>query len=194
MEAALLPFEIFCDPVRKQGRGRLNATTRDFRGNESQLANSNHSTRNFVMKMNKGFTLIELMIVVAIIAILAAIALPAYQDYTIRSQVSEGSVLADGAKTAVAEYYSNKGTAPKDNTSAGLASPASIQGKFTATLTVSSGLITAKYGNQANASITNSQLSFSPTFAATAGSTVWKCTSPNLPSKWLPTICRSGSN
>ena len=77
-------------------------------------------------KIQQGFTLIELMIVVAIIAILAAIALPAYQDYVIRSQVSEGAVLSDGAKTAVAEYYSNRGSAPVNNTSAGLASPASI--------------------------------------------------------------------
>ena len=145
------------------------------------------------MKSMKGFTLIELMIVVAIIAILAAIALPAYQDYTIRSQVSEGSVLADGAKTAVAEYYSNRGVAPKDNASAGLATNTSIKGKFTTQLTVNSGLITALYGNKANTSITGSSLSFSPTFAATAGSTVWTCKSV-ISSKWLPTICRSGSN
>jgi len=65
--------------------------------------------------MQKGFTLIELMIVVAIIAILAAIAIPAYQDYLIRSQVSEGAVLADGAKTAVGEYYSNRGVFPPAN-------------------------------------------------------------------------------
>ena len=149
------------------------------------------------MKKMQGFTLIELMIVVAIIAILAAIALPAYQDYVIRSQVSEGSVLADGAKTAVAEYYSNRGTAPTDNTSAGLASAASITGKYVVSLTVSGGLITTKFSKgspqRANSAIDTSTLIFSPTFGATAGSTVWKCSSA-IAAKWLPVICRSGNN
>jgi len=149
------------------------------------------------MKMNKGFTLIELMIVVAIIAILAAIALPAYQDYVIRTQVSEGSVLADGAKTAIAEYYSNKGTAPTDNASAGLASATSITGKYVSQLAVAAGVITATFSKaspqRANSAIDGSTLTFTPTFAATAGSTTWKCASAIAP-KWLPTICRAGSN
>jgi len=149
------------------------------------------------MKKMQGFTLIELMIVVAIIAILAAIALPAYQDYVIRSQVSEGSVLADGAKTAVAEYYSNRGTAPTNNASAGLATSTSITGKYVSQLTVANGLITTTFSNsapqRANASITGSTLIFSPTFGATAGSTVWKCSSA-IAAKWLPVICRSGNN
>ena len=147
------------------------------------------------MKKMQGFTLIELMIVVAIIAILAAIALPAYQDYVIRSQVSEGAVLADGAKTAVAEFYSNRGVAPTDNTSAGLASPASIDGKFVSTVTVSNGKITAVYSSaspqRANAKINSGSLIFSPTF--TGGSTVWTCSSA-ISAKYLPVICRSGSN
>ena len=71
-------------------------------------------------RVQQGFTLIELMIVVAIIGILAAIALPAYQDYTIRSQASEGKILASGGKTAVAEFYNNTGRMPANNSSAGM--------------------------------------------------------------------------
>ena len=150
------------------------------------------------MKKMQGFTLIELMIVVAIIAILAAIALPAYQDYVIRSQVSEGSVLADGAKTAVAEFYSNTGHAPTNNASAGLASSGSIIGKFVNDLSVAGGVITATYSSQgtfrANSKIDTDKLVFSPTFSG--GSTVWTCYSgtPAVQQKYLPVICRAGTN
>jgi type IV pilus assembly protein PilA len=145
------------------------------------------------MKKMQGFTLIELMIVVAIIAILAAIALPAYQDYTIRSQVSEGSVLADGAKTAVAEFYTNKGSMPPSNASAGLAAAGSITGNFTTSLDATGGLIQATFGNSVNLLVANSVLAFSA--VTTAGSVSWICDSSNgatnvLP-KYLPTQCRA---
>ncbi|HEZ6785546.1 TPA: pilin [Neisseria meningitidis] len=94
--------------------------------------------------LQKGFTLIELMIVIAIVGILAAVALPAYQDYTARAQVSEAILLAEGQKSAVTEYYLNHGIWPKNNTSAGVAStPSDIKGKYVQSVTVANGVITA---------------------------------------------------
>ncbi|NZA28346.1 pilin [Luteimonas sp. SJ-92] len=140
-------------------------------------------------KMQKGFTLIELMIVVAIIAILAAIALPAYQDYLIRSQVSEGSTLASGAKTAVAEFYSNRGTFPTANESAGLANAASIVGKYVSNVNAANGTIAATFsGPAANAKISGDILIFSA--ITNAGSIEWTCTSTTIDDKYLPTSCR----
>ncbi|ENV1527258.1 pilin, partial [Neisseria gonorrhoeae] len=94
--------------------------------------------------LQKGFTLIELMIVIAIVGILAAVALPAYQDYTARAQVSEAILLAEGQKSAVTEYYLNHGEWPKDNGSAGVASPSDIKGKYVESVTVENGVVTAQ--------------------------------------------------
>ncbi|HEZ5420422.1 TPA: pilin [Neisseria meningitidis] len=93
--------------------------------------------------LQKGFTLIELMIVIAIVGILAAVALPAYQDYTARAQVSEAILLAEGQKSAVTEYYLNHGTWPKNNTSAGVASSSTIKGKYVQSVEVKNGVVTA---------------------------------------------------
>ncbi|HFA7253049.1 TPA: pilin, partial [Neisseria gonorrhoeae] len=94
--------------------------------------------------LQKGFTLIELMIVIAIVGILAAVALPAYQDYTARAQVSEAILLAEGQKSAVTEYYLNNGEWPKDNGSAGVASSSSIKGKYVKQVEVNNGVVTAE--------------------------------------------------
>ncbi|ENS7452347.1 pilin, partial [Neisseria gonorrhoeae] len=95
--------------------------------------------------LQKGFTLIELMIVIAIVGILAAVALPAYQDYTARAQVSEAILLAEGQKSAVTEYYLNNGKWPADNGAAGVASPATdIKGKYVKQVEVKNGVVTAE--------------------------------------------------
>ncbi|HFC4419889.1 TPA: pilin [Neisseria gonorrhoeae] len=95
--------------------------------------------------LQKGFTLIELMIVIAIVGILAAVALPAYQDYTARAQVSEAILLAEGQKSAVTEYYLNHGKWPSDNSAAGVASsPSDIKGKYVQSVTVANGVVTAE--------------------------------------------------
>ncbi|EMU2827667.1 pilin [Neisseria gonorrhoeae] len=93
--------------------------------------------------LQKGFTLIELMIVIAIVGILAAVALPAYQDYTARAQVSEAILLAEGQKSAVTEYYLNHGIWPENNDKAGVASPSDIKGKYVESVTVTNGVVTA---------------------------------------------------
>jgi type IV pilus assembly protein PilA len=141
--------------------------------------------------MQKGFTLIELMIVVAIIAILAAIAIPAYQNYLIRSQVSEGAVLTDGAKTPVSEFYSNTGYFPKSNGSAGLASSGSITGKYVSNVTVDSagkGQIIATFGGQSNKAIQGEEFILSAT--TSSGSIAWSCKPSTVDSKYLPSSCR----
>jgi type IV pilus assembly protein PilA len=143
------------------------------------------------MKNQKGFTLIELMIVVAIIAILAAIAISQYQDYVIRSQVSEGSSLADGVKTAIGEYYNNRGVWPGSNADAGLASPTSIKGEYVDQVNIAAtatGVIQANYdGDKANAKLAGLYLQFSA--VANSGSIEWHCKSDTLPQKWCPSSC-----
>ena len=141
------------------------------------------------MKKQQGFTLIELMIVVAIIAILAAIAIPAYRDYLIRTQVSEGASLTGGAKVAVDEYYANYGVAPTTNGQAGLAAGNTIKGDYVSSVDVGAkGVIVATFGGtKVNAAITKATLTYTPTF--NDGSTSWVCTG-SMDDKYKPTSCR----
>ncbi len=141
--------------------------------------------------MQRGFTLIELMIVVAIIGILAMIAIPAYLDYAIRSQVANGINLASGAKVAVAEYYQDRGDFPTDNATAGLAAAATIRGKYVTQVVVTAGgNIEVTFGNDVNIKLLNAVLTVSAT--NNDGSLSWACTGDaTLVPKWLPPACRT---
>ena len=138
------------------------------------------------MNAQKGFTLIELMIVIAIIGILAAIALPAYQDYTKRARAAEGLSLAGGAKTAVSEYYSSNNDFPGSNSAAGLAQDTDIHGNSVTKVTVgTSGVITVTYNNKVTSGAT---VLLTP--AVTNGGLTWDCKGGTLASSLRPSECR----
>ncbi|HEZ1466554.1 TPA: pilin [Neisseria meningitidis] len=157
--------------------------------------------------LQKGFTLIELMIVIAIVGILAAVALPAYQDYTARAQVSEAILLAEGQKSAVTEYYLNHGEWPANNSSAGVATSADIKGKYVKSVEVKNGVVTATMlSTGVNNEIKGKKLSLWA--KRQAGSVKWFCGQPvarnannadavaaaktadNINTKHLPSTCR----
>lgn len=137
-------------------------------------------------RAQSGFTLIELMIVVAIIGILAAIAIPAYRDYTVRAKVSEGFSLATPAKTVISEHYLATGNYPSNNNEAGLAESTEIVGNYVTYVEIDGGIITVNYSNEP--ALIGTTLVMTPS-TANPGSLTWACTGTMAP-RYLPANCR----
>jgi type IV pilus assembly protein PilA len=140
-------------------------------------------------KHQKGFTLIELMIVLAIIGILASLAIPAYQTYTIRAQISEGLNLAGPAQSAVTEYNFDHGSFPANNADATLDVPTNYVGTYVDSISVSGATISIRFGNSASTKISGQTVLL--TAAPSEGSIVWSCTTGGVIStNYLPSVCR----
>jgi type IV pilus assembly protein PilA len=161
--------------------------------------------------MQKGFTLIELMIVIAIIGILAAIAIPAYQNYTIRSQVTEGLSLADGWKTSISEFYAQNGSFPTTSGTSGGAGAIAVSGassgKYVSAVNVAAGgQIKVTYGGtQASTKLPLAAILYLSPGLDPNYDVVWVCGSATVPTgvtgitqtastvsaAYLPTSCHS---
>ena len=166
---------------------------------------------NTVTKRNNGFTLIELMIVVAIIGILASLAVSAYQTYTVRAQIAEGLNFAAGAKVPIVEAYNNTGLPPADLDAAGMPPlPTDIQGSYVSSVNVDNGRIDITFGNNVHQDVFGDTLSITP-YQSSGGTFVWRCgygtvpaglslmsgggvtaahQLPTLDERYLPSVCR----
>lgn len=147
------------------------------------------------MKVQKGFTLIELMIVIAIIGILAAVAIPAYQDYTIRSKISEGLSLSSVAKTAVSETYNSTGSYPSmdpANASYGLPTANEISGSHVSSISAaaSTGIISIVFKTVATGKVDSGDTILLTPNTSLNGALQWTCDGNDLPTKYVPAECR----
>jgi type IV pilus assembly protein PilA len=163
-------------------------------------------------KYSQAFTLIELMIVVAIIGILASIAVAAYQTYTVRAQVAEALNMAAGAKTPVVDAFNMTGMPPADRAAAGMTpTPSDTQGKYVSAVDIDEGRVDITFGNDAHQDIQGDTVSFTP-YVSPGGSIVWRCAgaaapagavlltgggvtsahvAPTVDSRYLPSACRN---
>jgi len=135
-----------------------------------------------------GYTLIELMITVAIIGIVLSMALPAYQSYSVRAQLAEGFNLTGPLQSAVAEYYYDYGEFPADNSAAGVEAAGNYAGKHVAGISITGAVISIEYGGSANAMINGEIVTL--TAVPSAGSLSWRCAGGNsIPDAYLPSSC-----
>jgi type IV pilus assembly protein PilA len=141
-------------------------------------------------QIQKGFTLIELMITVAIVGILAAVALPTYQSYIIRTQIVDGISLASGAKSVVMEAHSQKGSL-STMVAADFNSFGGASGKYISSVVIGdAGVVTATFGNNANADIIGNTLLLTPSEQPVSGNLSWECSSSTVAAKYLPSSCK----